>query len=296
VKESEFKILRWAPVVASVMLMVVIVIISVRTVSELRKATNWREHAFKTILDAQTFQDKLVDAQNTVRNYVGKGSSDLLIEYRNDTNIDLKEVGQLADLTSNDPEQEKRLKELTTAVQAVFAYDNKVIGVYARQGQQTAQQAETAPEDGDTTEKAITDLENFTADEEKQVDTSDATEQKDYHRVAHFLVFGSVLVATLLIFANWVAGREMARRRKAETEQRELIEKLKTALAEVKTLSGLIPICGWCKSVRNDSGFWQSVEQYVRARTDANFTHGICPACQEKMKAEIAKAGQAGKL
>jgi hypothetical protein len=67
-------------------------------------------------------------------------------------------------------------------------------------------------------------------------------------------------------------------------------------LAEVKTLSGLIPICGWCKNVRNDSGYWQSVEQYVRARTDASFTHGICPDCREKMKTEIAKAGQAGNL
>jgi CHASE3 domain sensor protein len=276
--------------------MVVIVVISVRTVSELRKSTNWREYAFKTILDAQTFEDKLIDAQDSVRNYVGNGRLDLLIEYRNDTNIDLKEIGQLSDLTSNNFEQEKRLRDLTVAVQAVFAYDNKVIGVYARQGQPTAQQTESATEGGDTTQKAIADLEYFTADEEKQVDTSDTTEQKDYHRAAHLLVVGSVLVAMLLIIANWVAGREMARRRKAETEQRELIEKLKMALAEVKTLSGLIPICGWCKNVRNDSGFWQSVEHYVRARTEASFTHGICPACQEKMKTEIAKAGQAGKL
>jgi CHASE3 domain sensor protein len=270
--------------------MVVIVLVSARTVSELRTSTHWREHTFRTILDAQTFEDKLVDAQDSVRDYVGKGKSDLLIEYRNDTNIDLKEVGQLTDLTTNDPAQEKRLTDLTAAVQAVFAYDNKVIGVYARQGQQAAQQTETAPEDGDTTEKAITDLEKFTDDEEKQVDRSDATEQKDYHRAAHVLVAGSIMVAAFLILANWIASREMARRRKAEAEQRELIEKLQNALAEVKTLSGMIPICGWCKSVRNDSGFWQSVEQYVRARTDASFTHSICPACQEKMKADIAKA------
>lgn len=294
-KDRNFKILRWAPVVASVVLMAVIVVISARTVSELRKATNWREHTFKTILDAQTLEDKLVDAQESVRDYVGKGQSDLLIEYRNDTNIDLKEVGQLTDLTTNDPAQEKRLKDLKAAVQAVFAYDNKVIGVYARQGQQAAQQVETAPEDADTTEKAITDLEKFTTDEEKQVDTSDATEQKDYHRAAHVLVAGSILVAALLILANWIASREMTRRRKSEAKQRELIEKLQNALAEVKTLSGMIPICGWCKSVRNDSGFWQSVEQYVRAKTDATFTHGMCPACQEKFKADIAKATASNK-
>ena len=61
---------------------------------------------------------------------------------------------------SNNFEQEKRLKDLTIAVQAVFAYDNKVIGVYARQGQPTAQQTESATEGGDTTQKAIADLES----------------------------------------------------------------------------------------------------------------------------------------
>ncbi len=82
----------------------------------------------------------------------------------------------------------------------------------------------------------------------------------------------------------------MGRRHKAENEQRETIAKLQKALAEVKTLSGLVPICGWCKKVRNDTGFWQSVEQYVGSRTDATFSHGICPECGEKFKAEILRA------
>jgi hypothetical protein len=82
----------------------------------------------------------------------------------------------------------------------------------------------------------------------------------------------------------------MARRRRAELEQRELIEKLQTALAEVKILSGLISICGWCKSVRTDTGYWQSVEHCVRAHTDATFTHGACPGCAEKINVDILKA------
>ena len=60
-------------------------------------------------------------------------------------------------------------------------------------------------------------------------------------------------------------------------------------LAEVKTLSGLIPICAWCKSVRNDHGYWQTVEQYVHSHSDASFSHSICPSCQEKFKDEIAR-------
>jgi hypothetical protein len=72
--------------------------------------------------------------------------------------------------------------------------------------------------------------------------------------------------------------------------QRQLIDKLQTTLAEVKTLSGLIPICGWCKSVHNDTGCWQSLGHCVRAHTDATFTQVICQNCQEKFKADILKA------
>lgn len=80
--------------------------------------------------------------------------------------------------------------------------------------------------------------------------------------------------------------RDISLRKTLEGEREKLILELKNALAEVKTLSGLIPICGWCKSIRNDSGYWQSVEQYVHAHTEATFTHGICPECKEKFKAD----------
>jgi CHASE3 domain sensor protein len=289
-KDKHFNLLRWTPVAASVALMVMIAIVSVATVSELKKATYWREHTFQEVLDAQTLEDKLVDAQDSVRGYAGKGQANLLIEYKNDTNVDLQEISQLTTLSRDNPEQKQRLQNLAIAVKAVFAYDDKVIGVYARQGSNAALKTETAVEDTDTTDGAIHDLEQFTDEEKGLLNKEDSTEQKDYHHAAHLLIFGSMLVAGLLILANWIASREMARRRRAEMEQRELIDKLQKALAEVKTLSGLIPICGWCKSVRNDTGYWQSVEHYVKAHTDANFSHGICPNCAEKFKADILKA------
>ncbi len=79
--------------------------------------------------------------------------------------------------------------------------------------------------------------------------------------------------------------------KKHELEREKLIVELQSALARVKTLSGLIPICGWCKNVRSDQGYWQTVEQYVHDQTNATFTHGVCPACAEKFKGDILKAG-----
>jgi GAF domain-containing protein len=58
--------------------------------------------------------------------------------------------------------------------------------------------------------------------------------------------------------------------------------RLQKALDEVRTLSGILPICSYCKKVRNDEGYWDQVEMYVSSHTDAKFSHGICPTCFER--------------
>jgi YesN/AraC family two-component response regulator len=66
-------------------------------------------------------------------------------------------------------------------------------------------------------------------------------------------------------------------------EKDELIAKLQDALANVKTLSGLLPICSSCKKIRNDDGYWKQIEGYIAEHSDAVFTHGICPDCLKKL-------------
>ncbi len=68
-----------------------------------------------------------------------------------------------------------------------------------------------------------------------------------------------------------------------QLEKDRLIVELREALAQVKRLSGLLPICSSCKKVRDDAGYWQQVEVYVRDRSEAEFTHGICPECVKKV-------------
>ena len=63
------------------------------------------------------------------------------------------------------------------------------------------------------------------------------------------------------------------------TSQKESLER---ALAQVKTLSGLLPICSHCKNIRDDAGFWKRVDSYIAENSDATFTHGICPECLDK--------------
>jgi len=67
-----------------------------------------------------------------------------------------------------------------------------------------------------------------------------------------------------------------------ERERERLTKELQEALATIKTLSGLLPICAWCKSVRDDSGYWMRVEQYVEAHSQATFSHSVCPDCASR--------------
>jgi hypothetical protein len=65
--------------------------------------------------------------------------------------------------------------------------------------------------------------------------------------------------------------------------ERILQERIQDALAEIKTLSGLLPICSWCKRIRDDDGQWNQLEAFVKDRTEAEFTHGICPECTQRV-------------
>ena len=74
-------------------------------------------------------------------------------------------------------------------------------------------------------------------------------------------------------------ARDITDRKKADAEREQLVQELQVALAEVKTLQRILPICSYCKNIRNDQNYWQSVEAYLSTHTEAQFSHGICPSC-----------------
>jgi DNA-binding response OmpR family regulator len=86
--------------------------------------------------------------------------------------------------------------------------------------------------------------------------------------------------------ANDILLLEIERRKAAEAEKLILIEELQAALINVKTLRGLLPICSWCHKIRDDSGYWNQLEVFLSDRSDADFSHSICPDCALKLKAE----------
>ena len=76
-------------------------------------------------------------------------------------------------------------------------------------------------------------------------------------------------------------ARDITDRKRREEEREQLLRELQAALAEVKELQKILPICSYCKSIRNDDNYWQTVEAYISHHTNSRFSHSICPTCYE---------------
>ena len=80
---------------------------------------------------------------------------------------------------------------------------------------------------------------------------------------------------------------DITARKQAEADMERLIAELQKSLTEVKTLSGLLPICSWCKKIRDDKGYWNQLESYISQHSGVDFSHGVCPDCLRKHYPEL---------
>ena len=89
-----------------------------------------------------------------------------------------------------------------------------------------------------------------------------------------------------------LAGRmasfiDITKKKEIEADREKLIDKLQEALKKIKTLRGIIPICASCKKIRDDKGYWNRLESYIKEHSEANFSHGICPDCVKKLYPQL---------
>jgi hypothetical protein len=94
------------------------------------------------------------------------------------------------------------------------------------------------------------------------------------------------LVGLLLVRRN--ITDDLSKRERAEQEKSELTKELQKSLAQVKLLSGFLPICSSCKKIRDDKGYWNEVERYICGHSEAEFSHSICPDCMRRLYPEYA--------
>jgi PAS domain S-box-containing protein len=113
------------------------------------------------------------------------------------------------------------------------------------------------------------------------------SEKRNHFNFKHRLSNGAIRDVEVFSGPITIGGKSMlcsivhdiSIRKSAERERERLIDELRNALSEVKTLRGFLPICASCKKIRDDKGYWNQIESYIRDHSEAEFTHSICPEC-----------------
>jgi hypothetical protein len=118
--------------------------------------------------------------------------------------------------------------------------------------------------------------------------------KENAERLRFHLLFMIILTFSLTVFLGYILNRmiktlnkEIVNRIKSEKAIILESKKLREALTKVKELSGLLPICAACKKIRDDKGYWNQIEIYIREHSEAEFSHGICPECLNKLYPEF---------
>ena len=101
------------------------------------------------------------------------------------------------------------------------------------------------------------------------------------HFDASFLQI-AVYLGSLITSTLWTFGFILMVNQRLVTERQQTIGELQVAFDQIKTLTGILPICSHCKKIRGDEGYWEQVESYVAKHTEVEFTHGICPGCLQE--------------
>lgn len=109
--------------------------------------------------------------------------------------------------------------------------------------------------------------------------------------ISDYILLSVIIPAMVAPPIIYFYGKLVIEITKTEGLLREQTTLLENALAEVKQLSGLLPICASCKDIRDDKGYWNAIERYISQRSDATFTHGLCPDCATRLYPNIKLPG-----
>jgi hypothetical protein len=109
-----------------------------------------------------------------------------------------------------------------------------------------------------------------------------------FHIRPHFYQTKWFPVLLLVLLTGLAAGGYQLRIHRLRAHERELQRRVDEAMARVKILSGLLPICSSCKKIRDDKGYWNQIESYLGRYSEIEFTHGVCPDCLKRLYPEFS--------
>ena len=267
---------------AGVVLVLVVAFVAFRTVATLVDRANRVTHTEEVLEQLEVVLSLMNDVETGTRGYLLTGSQRDLEPYQSALEKVNREIKALRKLTADNPTQLRQIDSLEPLIESKLAYSRKLIALRNRKDFETARQLFLSGKGKQIMDQIRSTIRRV--DDEQNPLSYLRTErvEESTHFASMIILVGCILSVVIAGLAFVIINRDVNHMRQAEAEKSSLVHQLQEALRNIKTLSGLLPICSHCKKIRDDKGYWHAVETYVISHTEAEFSHGICPDCLER--------------
>ncbi len=267
--------------IIAMLILLMVTVISYRTTQRFVSTARQVEHTHEVVRGLDLLQADLLKAEYANRNYVITGDETNVDEYQTFASSVNADLENLRRLTSDNPKQRQRLDGLQPVVTEKLTVMGKINDF--QRVRNLAEIDSIRPRGTFLREEAFRRLEEMKEEDRKVLNEQSAYFAADEQKNKFLSLAGFAVSFALLLVVFYLLNHDITDRKRAEQVREKLIKELEVALTEVKTLRGFIPICSYCKNIRDDKDFWQGVESYVSKHTEAQFSHSICPDCYKKI-------------
>jgi len=206
-------LLQWLPVTGSVILMITISFISTLSFDQLKSSNFWREHSYEVLATAQAFMSDLYNVRGDARNYAFTGKAAALKAFQESAHRAPQRLARLKLAAQDNPGQQALLGPIGMDLNEVTSYSQQLVNARENHGIQAAVEMESIGEGMASINRAFVDLQAFTDEEHRLLNKRFNIAEADFHNTERLLIFGSILAALLVVLANLLTGRAMARQK-----------------------------------------------------------------------------------
>jgi PAS domain S-box-containing protein len=211
----------WVPVSGSVALMVMIALVSAISFAQLKTSNFWREHSYEVLASAQTFRGNFFSVLRAAREYALTGQSPALKSSQDNANNAHQELDRLQQLTRDNAGQQERLIRIANGLDEMIADSQLLVNARNALGIQGASELESNGQGLASIDRTVSEWQLFMDEEEHLLSLRSAHAEVDFHHAELLLICGSILAAALLVLANLMTGRAMAKQKEFTQEARE---------------------------------------------------------------------------
>jgi CHASE3 domain sensor protein len=278
----------------ALVVLILISLVSYRSIKDFARIADSRERAERAVKGLKIVFSALQDAETGQRGFLITGQEQYLEPYLRGVNAITQEVSKVRELAAESTNRD-RLASLGPLIQGKLAELDETLKLRQGAGGFEAAKKVVMTDHGrqimEEIRKVILAAEQ---EEEGMAAERDRIVETQAREATLVIILGSIFAIGIVITSSLVIRSELGARRRAKEELKTFAEsleeknrQLQEAMANVKTLSGLLPICASCKKIRDDKGYWNQIEFFIRDRSSAKFSHSMCPECSRTLYPQL---------